>query len=101
MGKHLANKRQQKAFEKVVKAMENAKKLGLVFYAKQWTLVAYTKDADNYAEQNCPLHKLSYVENCGVIPYLDAYGLLSDSGADDYAVYISDKDAKKYNPDNL
>ena len=101
MSKHIATKEQEKAFKQAVSALKKCKKLGLRIYAKQYNLVAYTKEADDYADENCPLHLLPRVDNFGVIPHLNASSVLSDSGADDYAVYISQEDADKYNPDDL
>jgi len=97
---HTPNKEQEKAFKAAIDALKKCKKLGLRIYAKQWDLVAYTKDADDYADEKCPLHKMSRLNNCGTIPYLDGNRILSDSGADDFAFYISQEDKEKYNPDD-
>lgn len=98
---HIANKEQEKAFKEAVAALKKCKKLGLKVYAKQYDLVAYTKAADDYADEKCPLHRLSDVGNYGNIPYLVSNSILADSGADDYAVYVSQKDADKFNPDGF
>ena len=96
---HIATKEQEKAFKEAVNAIKKCRNLGLRVYAKQHDLVAYTKDANDYADEKCPLHRLSYVDNHGTIPYLCGNSILSDSGADDYAVYTSQQDAYKFNPE--
>lgn len=83
---------QEKAFNKVIKAIKDAKKKGLVFYGKQNNLVAYTKQAETYIETD--------IDGCWfgkgkVIDYLSA-NVLSDSGADDYALYRTTEDAQNF-----
>jgi hypothetical protein len=97
---HIPNKEQERAFKQAVAAIKKCKKLGLIVYAKQWSLVAYTKEADNYADKKCPLHKMSSFNDYGTIPNLNASSVLADSGADDFAFYISQEDKDKYNPDD-
>jgi len=87
------NKKEKAAFERVIKAIKAAKKLGLAFYGKQGALVAYTKYADDYAD------KFNYDKICAngnkSIPYQSA-NVLNDSGADDYACFYKPED----NPDH-
>lgn len=97
MKSHIPNKRQQEAFDKAVRAILNLQKVGLVVYGKQQNLVAYTTAADEYAQQYSPLDKMGY---CGQIPCLNKE-CLTDTGADDYAGYISDEDRIKFNPDDF
>jgi len=93
---HIPNKEQEKAFRVAVNALKKCRKLGLRVYAKQWSLVAYTKDADDYADKNDPqFNILGY----GVVPHLSET-CLTDSGADDYASYITQEDKNKFNPDD-
>lgn len=97
MRTHVPTAAQKKAFDKVVKAFQMAKKSGLVFYAKSQNIVAYTKEADNYIEnehgfENC-LRGEGYQ-----IPYISKSFLINDSGADDYASYITKDDELKFNP---
>ena len=99
MSKHIPNERQKKAFAQVIKAIERAKKAGLVFYAKSNALVAYTKNADDYANQWDFSTLLSRAEG-RTIPFLGE-NILTDSGADDYVGYMTKEDQKKYNPDKL
>jgi len=91
---HTASKAQKKAFDQVVKAIERAKKTGLVFYGKQWDLVAYTKQADDYANEFGFERSLSGVSQ---IPYLSKH-ILADCGADDYSRYRTQEDREKFNP---
>ena len=99
MSKHIANKKQELAFNSLIKAFKEAKKTGLVIYAKSEKLVAYTKQADDYVKNEHGFEKClsSYG---GQIPYLSC-SLLADSGADDYPSYIDKADAEKFNPDNF
>lgn len=94
MGKHEPTKAQEKAFKDVISAIKKAKKAGLVFYAKQWNLVAYRKEADDYLESFNFSEVLS--GKGSVVEYLSD-NVLSDSGADDYGRYISFEDEEKYN----
>lgn len=91
---HIPTKEQEKLFKQAVNAIKKCKKSGLRIYAKQWSLVAYTEAADDYADKNDPLMKGGY----GIIPNLSAH-CLSDSGADDYAGYINEEDRELFNPD--
>lgn len=93
MSKHIPTKAQEIAFKKVVKAIKELRKLGLAVYAKQCNLVAYTKAADQYAQEFSPLHKMG---KYGAIPCLSE-PCFTDSGADDYATYISTEDQAKFN----
>jgi len=87
--KYIPSQVQVKAFENVIKAIRDANKKGLVFYGKQENLVAYTKEADRYANQfdfgnllrgrGCEIHFLNE-------------SILIDSGADDYGRYMSIED---------
>ena len=63
--------------------------------------VAYTKDADYYADDKCPLHRMEFLESFGTIPFLEGFSVLSDSGADDYAFYVSQEDVDAFNPERL
>lgn len=98
MSKHIANDAQRKAFDKLVKAFKEAKKSGLVIYAKSEKIVAYTKQADNYIENEHGFEKSLRGQGYQV-PNLNA-NLLADSGADDYGCYMTIEDNHKYNPDN-
>lgn len=89
--KHTPNKAQEKAFERVEKAINAAQKAGLVFYGKQWELVAYTKKANNYIRES------GVYDSARIIPYLSAM-VLEDSGADDSISYRTDEDEQKFNP---
>lgn len=98
MSKHIANEKQRKAFDKVISAIKAANKTGLVIYAKSQSLVAYTKQADHYVEEE---HGF---ENClrgrgYQIPNL-SQSILADSGADDFPCYITMEDNNKFNPDH-
>lgn len=94
--KHTANKKQEEAFEALKKAFSKCKKNGLVIYAKCGNIVAYTKQADNYVENEHGFE--TCLSSCnGSIPYLSA-NVLADSGADDYPNYVSEEDSIKFNP---
>ena len=95
---HIPNTEQIKAFKQLVSSFEKCKKLGLVIYAKQYRLTAYTKEADDYAEETNK--SLLCIGHYGTIPHLSAE-VLADSGADDYACYVTEKDKKLFNPDGL
>ena len=78
---HYPNKEQKIAFDKVVLAIKNANKKGLVFSGMCDELIAHTTDALEYANNN-----MRWGE-CGItIPYLSSISL-SDSGADDPPTY--------------
>lgn len=81
------------AFEKVIDAINEAKKLGLRFYGKQGRLVAYNKHAEAY-EQKHGFYKLLHTTGERQLPHLGSL-VLSDSGADDYISYLPGDD-----PDN-
>ncbi len=86
---HIPNKKQELAFKEVIKAIKAAQKLGLRFYGKQYELVAYTKEANDYAES---FDFQELLRGCNsTIPYLSS-SILQDSGADDYAQYKSQLD---------
>lgn len=91
---HIPNEQQEKAFKAVERAINKCKKLGLVIYAKQYDLVAYTKEANEYAE--ITNESLLRIGNYATIPHLSLRQSLADSGADDYACYISKEDENKY-----
>jgi hypothetical protein len=97
---HIPNKEQEKAFKTAVNALKKCRDLGLRVYAKQYELIAYTKEADIYADSKCPLHKMANFDDYGNIPHLCGQSILSDSGADDYAFYISLEDKELFNPDD-
>jgi len=94
MKKHKANKAQEEAFKQVVKAINRAKSKGLVFYGKQYSLVAYTRQANNYIE-----NEVGFIESLGTgfshVPYL-GNECLHDSGADDFGDYKNLEDEEKY-----
>lgn len=94
---HIPNKKQEEAFKEAVKAIKKCKRLGLRVYGKQNSLVAYTKDADDYISDNDLMAQRKF---CGEIPHL-ANTCLQDSGADDYPNYATYEDQEKHNPDNL
>ena len=88
------SKEQETAFKKVAKAIKDAQKIGLVFYGKSGSLVAYTKQADKYNNE------VDFQETLGTglneVDFISQTGLISDSGADDYACYRSVFDQNKY-----
>jgi hypothetical protein len=88
------NEKQEKAFDKVSKAIKDAKKAGLIFYGKCGQLVAYTKQADEYVEKNGFLNCFGTMQ--GQIPNISMAGLIKDSGADDYPQFISDADEREF-----
>lgn len=94
MGKFSPNKKQREAFERVERAIIAAKKTGLVFYAKSDSLVAYNKAADVYNNQ------VEFQKTVGTgysqIECITEFGLINDSGADDYPCYRTEEDEKKY-----
>ncbi len=88
MGKFTLTDEQEKAFKKVISAMKKAQKTGLVIYAKQYDLVAYTREANDYIEENFEKSLatgFNQVENISI-------ACLADSGADDYGCYRSQSD---------
>lgn len=93
---HTPNDKQIKAFNNAVKAIKKLRDLDMIIYGKQDYLVAYTKDADNYIRKYNPLHKT--IDHCSdiMVTCLNER-CLNDSGADDYACYISKEDHDKYN----
>lgn len=86
--KFIPNKGQTKAFERVISAIKQANKKGLVFYGKQNHLVAYTKAAENYISQFDFEDTITPSFNGGIVHYLSD-NVLRDSGADDYSNYKS------------
>lgn len=99
MSKHIANQKQRKAFDTLIKAFKACNKAGLVIYAKSENIVAYTKQADHYIEVEHGFEKcLRGMGN--QIPCLIAR-LLADAGADDHPSYVSMEDDKKYNPEGF
>jgi len=70
---------QKKAFGKVVKAIKDAKKTGIAFYAKSNELCAFQSKAMEHA---APLHSIGRFDYANPIPYESAT-VLADSGADD------------------
>jgi len=99
MSKHILNKKQTKAWLSLLKAFDNAKKSGLVLYGKCGSLVAYTKDAEKYVNDNGGFNRCLRGRH-GEIPH-ESSVVLNDSSADDFVAYISESDRKKYNPDNF
>lgn len=92
---HIPNDKQIKAFNNAVKAIKKLRDLDMMIYGKQDYLVAYTKDADNYIQEYAPLHKI-FDETFGTVPCLN-FRCLNDSGADDYASYISKEHHDEFN----
>lgn len=88
------NEKQEKAFDAVVKAMKEAKKIGLVFYGKGDTLVAYTKVADDYVNKHDTWELIGNKNE--QLPCLSCLKVLSDSGADDYPCFANEEDERKY-----
>jgi predicted MarR family transcription regulator len=84
------NKEQTKAFKSVERAVKKVQKAGLIFYGKSGNLVAYTKDASDYADQD--------FESCfgygtgRQIDCISEAGLIRDSGGDDYPSFITEAD---------
>jgi hypothetical protein len=95
---HIPTIEQEKAFKSAINALKKCKKLGLVIYAKQYALVAYTKEADDYAEEFGFIKAL--MGDGSQMPHLYA-NILADSGADDYPVYRTREDQYLFNPDGL
>lgn len=93
MGKFTPTKKQEDAFNDVVKAFAKAKRLGLVFYGKSGSLVAYKKNADDYMEAD---FEKSLRGGGNQIENLSAFNCISDSGADDYGCYLTKEDEEKY-----
>jgi hypothetical protein len=93
MGLHTPTEEQEKAFKSVIRAINKAKKTGLVFYSKQWSLVAYRKEANDYAQQ-FDFEKL-FGKSSATIEFLSE-SVLFDSGADDYPQYFTKEDEEKY-----
>lgn len=94
--KHTPNKKQKDSFEALKKAFDRCKKEGLVIYAKCGDIVAYTRQANDYVENEHGFEVcISSYNSC--IPYLSA-NVLADSGADDYPGYVSEEDRLKFNP---
>ena len=96
MSSHIISEEQERAFNSAVRAILKCKKLGLAIYGKAESLVAYTKEADKYADEFSPLHMIG---DYGTIPHLSK-SCLNDSGADDFACYATKEDELKYNPHN-
>jgi hypothetical protein len=92
--KFLATNQQEKAFKRAINAIKKCHKLGLVIYAKQYDLVAYTKFADDYIEKHGFLNLL---QNGNSKVECISIQCLSDSGADDYPSYLTNDD----NPENI
>lgn len=84
---------QEKAYKKVASAIKNAQKSGLVFYGKSGSLVAYTKQADEYIEKD---FEGSLASGRNQIACISETGLISDSGADDYGCYRTERDEERY-----
>lgn len=94
--KHTPTKKQEKAFQDVIKAINKAKSLGLHFYGKQWDLVAYTDQANEYLHQKDFMKYFGSRASSHFVPWMSAM-VLDDSGADDFQYYLTDEDAKKFN----
>ncbi|MGL5690400.1 MAG: hypothetical protein ACRDD8_06200 [Bacteroidales bacterium] len=90
------NADQMKAIESVKRAMKKAKSLGLVFYGKSESLVAYTKEADNYVRQEFKTIGDSDATGFSEIPYVSLGGCILDSGADDYPCFRNQHDNDMY-----
>jgi hypothetical protein len=88
------NQKQKEAFKKVEKAIKDAKKSGLVFYGKSACLVAYTKQADKYIDENG--FENCFGNMCSQIPCISENGLINDSGADDYPQFMTKSDEERY-----
>jgi hypothetical protein len=95
---HIPNDKQIKAFNALIANFKKCNKLGLKIYAKQWCLVAYTLEADEYAERTN--ESLLRIGSFGAVPFISGK-CLADSGADDYANYITEKDQLLFNPDSF
>lgn len=95
MGKFTPTKKQEEAFKEVAKSIKKAKRLGLVFYGKSGSLVAYKANADEYLDEE------DLESNLGTgfdqVECISQHGLICDSGADDYGCYRSGEDQEKYN----
>lgn len=91
---HIPTQKQEQAFNNVVKAFQEAKKAGLVFYGKSGSLVAYKKSADNYIDEE-DFHK-STCNPFGTVPHLSSHKCIVDSGADDYGKYRTEEDEYKF-----
>lgn len=95
---HIPTKEQEKAFKSAINALKKCKELGLVIYAKQYDLVAYTKEADDYAEEFG--FEKALKGKGSQMPCISTT-VLSDSGADDYPVYRTKFDQEFFNPDGF
>lgn len=92
--KFTPTQKQKKAFEDVIKAIEKAQKTGLQFFGKQWSLVAYRKEAVKYFyEDNNPND--TCCSGCNTIPHLSS-NVLRDSGADDFPCFLNTEDEEKF-----
>jgi hypothetical protein len=86
--------KQQQAFKRVERAIKDAKKEGLIFYGKSQSLVAYTKEADDYIRTNG--FEKCFGTNAGQIPCISKLDLINDSGADDYPQFLTKSDEEYY-----
>lgn len=89
---HQPTKAQEKAFERVEKAIEAARKKGLYFYGRQNVLEAYTEPAMKYLERE------AICDGSRRIPCLKALNALADCGADDSWSYATAEDEELFNP---
>ena len=78
----------------MIKSIVDAKKLGLRFYGLGTNLVAFTKEADDYAHDNNCIGNPYRCEG-GALPYLSK-NILTDSGGDDIPNYLSKQDEEKF-----
>lgn len=92
--KFIPTAKEELAFKKVIKAINEAKKLGLRFYGQQHMLTAFNAHAEKYMSNFSVENLMSKCGN-GRIPNLSA-NVLSDSGADDEIYFNTSAD----NPEN-
>jgi hypothetical protein len=85
---------QNKAFKSVERAIKKAQKSGLIFYGKSGSLVAYTKDAADYADED--FEKCFGYGTGTQIDCISETGLIRDSGGDDYPNFITEDDEELY-----
>ena len=94
MGKFSITDEQIKAFKSVERAVKKAQKTGLVFYGKSGSLVAYNKDAADYADSD--FESCFGVGTGSQIECISNVNLIRDSGADDYPCYRNLEDEELY-----
>lgn len=88
----IPNKKQEMAFERVAKAILDARACGLDFYGQGSSLVAFTSDAAKYIART----GVQTSTGCEPIPHIERGGLICDSGADDIPCFINKQDEQEH-----